>query len=204
MGSCQLIANVFATILAAFQTMPVHVMPSRPSTTTSLMTSFSLTTLVALGVCVAASALSAHYVGESVDEKMAARAPVERRALLVYTQLGEGTFANTLMLRDMSKSGLPLTNILLMHAYEQAGSPSDQDLQLMKAMQSMIDPDLLLLLSYAQGRFVSKPQDSTLSDEQLLQLNTCFDRLKERYDGRLGAVRSRYAYLNDLRSCQSK
>lgn len=187
-----------------FEIQPVNVMPSRQSPTTSLMTSFSLTTLVALGVCVAASALSAHYVGESVDEKMAARAPAEQRALMVYNQLGQGTFANTLMLRDMAKSGLPLTNVLLMHAYEQAESPSDQDLQLMQAMQSMIDPDLLLLLSYAQERFVSKPQDSTLNDEQLSRLNACFDRLKERYDGRLGAVRSRYAYLNDLRSCQSK
>lgn len=187
-----------------FEIQPVHVMPSRPSTTTSLMTSFSLTTLVALGVCVAASALSAHYVGESVDEKMVARAPAEQRALMVYRQLGQDTVANTLMLRDMAKSGLPLTNVLLMHAYEQAESSSDQDLQLMQAMQSMIDPDLLLLLSYAQDRFVSKPQDSTLNDDHLSRLNTCFDRLKERYDGRLGAVRSRYAYLNDLRSCQSK
>jgi hypothetical protein len=161
---------------------------------------FSMATF---GVCVAASAISSHYVDKQVTEKMEGRIPAERNALRVFNHLQDGTFTNVLMLRDMAKSGLPLTNVLLMTAYAQAGATRDQDAHLMQALKSMDDPDLLLLLSFAQERFVSKPQDSTLDDSQVAKLNTCFSTLKTRYEGRMGEVRSRYAYLNDLKSCES-
>jgi hypothetical protein len=164
--------------------------------------SIGIFSLAALSVCVVASAINSHYVAKQVSEKMEARIPAERNAVQVFNHLKDGTFADVLMLRDMAKSGLPLTNVLLMSAYAQAGAARDQDAHLLQAMKSMEDPDLLLLLSFAQERFVSKPQDSTLDDSEMAQLNTCFDTLKTRYEGRLGEVRSRYAYLNDLKSCQ--
>jgi hypothetical protein len=193
---------VFVSILVAFLKHPVHVMAQSSPKYTSLVASISIFSMATFGVCVMASAISSHYVDKQVVEKMEARIPAERNALRVFNHLQDGTFADVLMLRDMAKSGLPLTNVLLMTAYAQAGAPRDQDAHLMQALTSMQDPDLLLLLSFAQERFVSKPQDSTLDDSQVAQLNTCFDTLKTRYEGRLGEVRSRYAYLNNLKSCQ--
>lgn len=177
-------------------------MASRSPNVTSLAAFIGIFSLAATGACVVASAISSHYVDKQVKEQMDARIPAERNALRLFNHLEKGAYTNVLMLRDMAKSGLPLTNILLMTAYGKAGATGDQDAQLMHAMQSMADPDLLLLLSFGEGRFVSKPHDSTLSDGDLERLNTCFASLKSRYEGDMGVIRSRYAYLNNLMTCQ--
>jgi hypothetical protein len=194
---------VFVTILAAFQKHPVHVMAQSSSKYTSMAAAIGIFSMATFGVCVAASIISSHYVDKQVKELMEARIPAERDSLKLFNLMTPGGFAKLYSQHDLAKSGLPLTNVLLMTAYAKTGAASDQDAHLMQAMKSMEDPDLLLLLSFAQERFVSKPQDSTLADGDLEKLNACFGALKSRYDGKMGEVRSRYAYLNHLKSCAS-
>ena len=160
-------------------------------------------------VSLIASNMTAKYLDKEVTRSLAERAPFEELSLDTFNRFEGGNERMLLDLEALSIKGYPLGNVLVMTAYSRKGNVQAQELHLVKSMGLMDDPDLLLLLSYGSHLFGSKampeaPPDATqtaLTPNDRLWLSSCYLRLQERYSGRLGSIRAKYAYHSHTKSC---
>lgn len=173
-----------------------------------------LSTLLLAGVIggaasLIASSMTAKYLDKEVSKSLASRAPYEKLSLETFNRFEAGNEGLVLNLEAISVKGYPLGNVLAMAAYSRQGNVQAQERHLVLSMGVMDDPDLLLLLAYGRHLFESKAQpeaaadapQSALTPNDRLWLSSCFANLQERYSGRLGAIRAKYAYYSHTKSC---
>ena len=173
-----------------------------------------LSTLLLAGVIggaasLIASSMTAKYLDKAVSQSLAVRAPYEKLSLDAFNRFEAGNQGAAINLEAISYKGYPLGNVLVMAAFSRKGDIQAQELHLIKSMGLMEDPDLLLLLTYSRHLFESKAQaeaaadapQTALTPNDRLWLSSCFAKLQERYSGRLGAIRAKYAYYSHTKSC---
>lgn len=174
-----------------------------------LLSTLLLAGLIGGAASLIASGMSAKYLDKEVSQSLAGRVPYEKLSLDAFNRFEAGNEGMLLNLEAISFKGFPLGNVLVMTAYSRKGDVPAQENHLVRSMGLMDDPDLLLLLTYGRHLFESKAQPEAAADEpqtaltpnDRLWLSSCFANLQERYSGRLGAIRAKYAYYSHTKSC---
>lgn len=174
-----------------------------------LLSTLLLAGVLGGAVSLIASSMTAKHMDKEVRESMVVRAPYEKLSLDAFNRFEAGNEGMVLNLEAISLKGYPLGNVLVLTAYSRKGDVEAQERHLVRSMGLMDDPDLLLLLTYGRQLFESKAQPGataeapreTLAPNDRLWLSSCFANLQERYSGRFGAVRAKYAYYSHTKSC---
>jgi len=174
-----------------------------------LLSTLLLAGVLGGAVSLIASSMTAKYLDKEVSKTLAVKAPYEKLSLDAFNQFEAGNDGMVINLEAISYKGYPLGNVLVMAAYSRKGDIQAQERHLVKSMGLMDDPDLLLLLTYGRHLFESKAQPEAAADapqtaltpNDRLWLSSCFANLQERYSGRLGAIRAKYAYYAHTKSC---
>lgn len=161
-----------------------------------------LTLAIGVVITIPISYMTTKEVSARVSAKLNEREPLETKAIAAYMAFRNGDATQLGVLEGYAENGLPQSTALLWQAYEDLGQAWERDQLLLASIARMDDPDLLFLFSYASNEEGAEhPTISTLDAVQVEQINRCYQHLNDRYGGRNGKIRNRYAYLTGLKSC---
>lgn len=178
------------------------------------------------GLCFLASHLGTKYVDQVIYQKFEQRVAVEGEATRVFEALRRrDPKADLSKLEKLAALGYPKVNTLLAWTYDERSMISSRDAQVMRSLDTMIDPDLLMFLGFVARSFDEEAQSEAydrimagginrntiyasmqtrLSEADLKTLRGCYAKLQAMYSEDEHGQRSiRYAYFNDTMSCRT-
>lgn len=181
------------------------------------------------GIGYLASYLGAKHVDQVIQAKMDAREPAEDLATRIFDGLRKQRDGVSLSdLEALSVRGYPRASSLLAWSYDSRALVNERDALVMRSLDRMVDPDLLLFLGFVSRSFdeqarseafdkmleggkrvslgaIYASMQTNLNEHDLDRIRVCYSKLQKNYsDAPRGRQAIRFAYFSDTKSCRTE